>query len=295
MTIDLTALPAPAVLEALDFEETYQAELATYRQLMEEDGQEWSAPLESDPVTKLIELGSYRRLLNRARVNDASKALLLAYAKGTDLDQLAANVNLKRLVIQAEDLAAVPPVPAVMEEDDALRERVQLVYEGLTTAGPRNSYILHARNASGLVADATAESPSPAVVVVTVLSLEGNGAAPADLLATVAAQLNDDDVRPVADRVTVQSAQILPYKVEAKVYMVSNGPENEAILATCRERLQAWINPRRRLGVEVARSGVDAQLHINGVSRVELTAWTDIKPTKAQAAWCTGINVLRGT
>ncbi|MFK3829752.1 baseplate J/gp47 family protein [Pseudomonas fulva] len=295
MTIDLTALPAPAVLEALDFEETYQAELATYRQLMEDDGQEWSAPLESDPVTKLIELGSYRRLLNRARVNDASKALLLAYAKGTDLDQLAANVNLKRLVIQAEDLAAVPPVPAVMEEDDALRERVQLVYEGLTTAGPRNSYILHARNASGLVADATAESPSPAVVVVTVLSLEGNGAAPADLLATVAAQLNDDDVRPVADRVTVQSAQILPYKVDAKVYMVSNGPENEAILATCRERLQAWINPRRRLGVEVARSGVDAQLHINGVSRVELTAWTDIKPTKAQAAWCTGINVLRGT
>ncbi|WP_368607603.1 baseplate assembly protein [Pseudomonas fulva] len=295
MTIDLTALPAPAVLEALDFEETYQAELATYRQLMEDDGQEWSAPLESDPVTKLIELGSYRRLLNRARVNDASKALLLAYAKGTDLDQLAANVNLKRLVIQAEDLAAVPPVPAVMEEDDALRERVQLVYEGLTTAGPRNSYILHARNASGLVADATAESPSPAVVVVTVLSLDGNGAAPADLLAAVAAQLNDDDVRPVADRVTVQSAQILPYKVEAKVYMVSNGPENEAILATCRERLQAWINPRRRLGVEVARSGVDAQLHINGVSRVELTAWTDIKPTKAQAAWCTGINVLRGT
>lgn len=295
MTIGLTALPAPAVLEALDFEETYQAELATYRQLMEDDGQEWSAPLESDPVTKLIELGSYRRLLNRARVNDASKALLLAYAKGTDLDQLAANVNLKRLVIQAEDLAAVPPVPAVMEEDDALRERVQLVYEGLTTAGPRNSYILHARNASGLVADATAESPSPAVVVVTVLSLEGNGAAPADLLATVAVQLNDDDVRPVADRVIVQSAQILPYKVDAKVYMVSNGPENEAILATCRERLQAWINPRRRLGVEVARSGVDAQLHINGVSRVELTAWTDIKPTKAQAAWCTGINVLRGT
>ncbi len=295
MTIDLTALPAPAVLEALDFEETYQAELATYRQLMEEDGQEWSAPLESDPVTKLIELGSYRRLLNRARVNDASKALLLAYAKGTDLDQLAANVNLKRLVIQAEDLTAVPPVPAVMEEDDALRERVQLVYEGLTTAGPRNSYILHARNASGLVADATAESPSPAVVVVTVLSLEGNGAAPADLVTTVAAQLNDDDVRPVADRVIVQGAQILPYKVDAKVYMVSNGPENEAILATCRERLQAWINPRRRLGVEVARSGVDAQLHINGVSRVELTAWTDIKPTKAQAAWCTGINVLRGT
>ncbi|MER2297613.1 MAG: baseplate J/gp47 family protein [Pseudomonas sp.] len=295
MTIDLTALPAPAVLEALDFEDTYQAELATFRTLMETDGQEWSAPLESDPVTKLIELGTYRRLLNRARVNDAAKALLLAYATGADLDQLAANVSLQRLVVQAEDLTAVPPVLAVLEEDDALRERVQLVYEGLTTAGPRNSYILHARNASGLVADATAESPSPAAVVVTVLSLEGNGTAEADLLDAVSAYLNDDDVRPVADRLTVQSAQILPYTISAKVYMAGNGPENEAILATCRGRLQAWVNPRRRLGVEVARSGVDAQLHINGVTRVELTGWADIKPSKAQAAWCEGFTVVRGT
>jgi len=292
MTIDLTALPAPAVLETLDFEEVYQAELAAYQELM---GEEWSAPLESDPVTKLLELGSYRRLQNRARVNDAAKALLLAYATGADLDQLAANVSLQRLVVQAEDLSAIPPIPAVLEEDDALRERVQLVYEGLTTAGPRNSYVLHARNASGLVADATAESPTPAVVVVTVLSLDEPGSASAELLAAVTAYLNDDDVRPVADRLTVQSAQILSYRIDAKVYMAGNGPENEAILATCRERLQAWINPRRRLGVEVARSGVDAQLHINGVTRVELTGWVDIKPTKAQAAWCEGFTVVRGT
>jgi len=278
--------------ETLDFEEVYQTELAAYRELM---GEDWSAPLESDPVTKLLELGAYRRLQNRARVNDAAKALLLAYATKKDLDQLAANVNLQRLVVQAEDLTAVPPVPAVLEEDDALRERVQLVYEGLTTAGPRNSYILHARNASGLVADATAESPTPAVVVVTVLSLEGTGSASADLLDTVSAYLNDDDVRPVADRLTVQRAQILPYRIDAKVYMAGNGPENEAILATCRERLQAWINPRRRLGIEVARSGVDAQLHIDGVTRVELTGWADIKPSKAQAAWCEGFTIVRGT
>lgn len=292
MTIDLTALPAPAVLEALDFEDTYQGELATFEALM---GEGWSAPLESDPVVKLLEQGAYRRLQTRARVNDAAKALLLAYAKGSDLDQLAANVNLQRLVVQVEDLNAVPPVPAVMEEDDALRERVQLAYEGLTTAGPRNSYILHARNASGLVADATAESPSPAVVVVTVLSQEGTGAASAELLDTVSAYLNDDDVRPVADRLTVQSAQVLPYRIDAKVYMVGNGPENEAILTQCQARLQAWINPRRRLGVEVARSGIDAQLHIDGVTRVELTGWVDIKPTKAQAAWCEGFTVVRGT
>ncbi|WP_367863247.1 baseplate J/gp47 family protein [Pseudomonas guariconensis] len=291
MTTDLSQLPAPQVLEDLDYESVYQADLETFRDFM---GDNWDAVLESDPVTKLLEVGAYRKVLNRARINDAAKALLLAYASGSDLDQLAANVSLQRLVIQAEDLQAVPPVPAVLEADDALRERVQLVYEGLTTAGPRNSYILHARNASGLVADATAESPAPAEVVVTVLGLDGNGAAPPELLETVRQYLNDDDVRPVADRVTVQSAEILPYRIDAVVYMAGTGPENEALLAECERRLVAWVNPRRRLGLEVSRSGVDAQLHINGVSRVELVGWSDIRPTKAQAAWCEGFTVTRG-
>ncbi|QBF25575.1 baseplate assembly protein [Pseudomonas tructae] len=291
-SVDLSALPAPQVLEDLDFEAIYQADLATFRSHM---GDNWDAAVESDPVNKLLEVGAYRKLLNRARVNDAAKALLLAYAQGADLDQLAANVQLQRLEVQAQDTSSVPPTPQVLEEDDALRERVQLVYEGLTTAGPRNSYILHARNASGQVADATAESPSPAEVVVTVLALESDGDAGVQLLETVRRKLNDDDVRPVGDRLTVQGAQILRYRIDAVVHMSGSGPEIEATLAECKRRLQAWINPRRRLGVEVARSGVDAQLHINGVSRVDLNSWTDIRPTPAQAAWCEGISVTRGS
>lgn len=290
-TVDLSALPAPQVLEDLNFEEVYQEDLSTFRLHM---GDNWSAALESDPVTKLLEVGAYRKLGNRARVNDAAKALMLAHAKRGDLDQLAANVGLKRLVVQAEDLTAVPPVAEVLEEDDALRERVQMVYEGLTTAGPRNSYILHARNASGLVADATAESPSPAVVDVTVLSLDGDGEASPELLAEVADQLNDDDVRPVGDRVNVRSAEVLRYRIDAVLYLTGTGPENEATLAECKRRLQAWINPRRRLGVEVSRSAIDAELHISGVRRVDLTGWADIRPTKAQAAWCTGFELTRG-
>jgi phage-related baseplate assembly protein len=129
---------------------------------------------------------------------------------------------------------------------------------------------------------------------VTVLALEGNGLAAPELLETVRLHLSDDDVRPVADRLTVQAAEILLYSIEAVVHMAGTGPENEAILIECKRRLAAWVNPRRRLGVEVARSGIDAQLHINGVSRVELVGWQDIRPTKAQAAWCEDITVTRG-
>jgi phage-related baseplate assembly protein len=288
--VDLSELPAPTVLEPLDFEDTYQDTLGVFRGYM---GDNWTAVLESDPVVKVLETGAYIKVGNRARVNDAGKALLLAYAIAGDLDHLGANVNLKRLVIQAADLQAVPPVPEVKEEDDPFRERIQLAYEGLTTAGPRNSYILHARNASGLVADASAESPAPCYVTVTVLSTEGDGrgVASPELLATVRAALNDDDVRPVGDRVTVKSAEIIDYRIDAILHMTGAGPEMDASLAEAKARLAAWINPRKRLGVEVARSAIDAQLHVAGVSRVELPDWVDLAPTKEQAAFCVGYTV----
>jgi len=130
--------------------------------------------------------------------------------------------------------------------------------------------------------------------VVTVLSLEGSGAASPELLEEVRLHLNDEDVRPVADRLTVQSAVVIDYHIEAVLYPQAPGPENEAYLAESRRRLGEWINPRRRLGLEVARSGIDAQLHIPGIARVELLDWTDIRPSKAEAAYCTGYTVTLG-
>lgn len=289
--VDLSTLPVPEVLESLEFEEIYAEQLATFRAFM---GDNWSAPIESDPVVKLLELGAYRRVQERARVNDAAKALLLAYAQDGDLDQLAANVCVQRLVIQAEDLTTFPPTPKVMESNDALRERVQAAFEGLTTAGPRNSYIWHARNASALVGDATAESPSPAVVVVTVQHLNGDGAADPALLKQVEAHLSQDNILPVADRIHVQGAEVIKYRIDAILHMEGSGSENESLLIEAERRLNAWINPRRRLGVEVARSGIDAQAHISGVRRVDLPGWVDIRPTKAQAAYCTGVTVKLG-
>lgn len=290
-TVDLSTLPVPEVLEPLDFEEIYAEQLETFRAFM---GDNWSAPIESDPVVKLLELGAYRRVQERARVNDAAKALLLAYAQGGDLDQLAANVNVNRLVIQAEDLTTFPPTPKVMESHDALRERAQAAFEGLTTAGPRNSYILHARSASALVGDATAESPTPAVVVVTVQHLNGDGTADQALLKQVEAYLSQDNILPVADRIHVQGAQVINYRIDAILHMEGTGSENERLLFEAERRLKAWINPRRRLGVEVARSGIDAQLHLSGVRRVDLPGWQDIRPTKAQSAYCTGVSVKLG-
>lgn len=289
--IDLSQLPAPEVVEPLDFEGIYQDLLATFRSLMA-DG--WTAPLESDPVVKLLELCAYREVQLRARINDAARSVLLAYAVGADLEQLAANVNVSRLLVSPGDSEASPPVDPVYENDASLRARVQRAFEGLSVAGPRAAYVFHALSADGRVADASAESPAPAEVVVTVLSREGDGSASADLLDTVSAALSSEEVRPVADRLTVHGAQIVSYEVTATLWLYP-GPEVEPILAAALAQLETYVGTQRRLGRDIRRSALFAALHVEGVQRVELLQPSaDVVLTSSQAAHCTAIDVSAG-
>lgn len=292
--INLAALPAPDVIEQIDYEQILAARKAYAISLWPADQQAQVAAtlaLESEPLTKLLQENAYRETLLRQRVNEAALAVLLPFAKAADLEQIAARFNVARLVIIPANPSAVPPVAAVMEGDDSLRERTQMALEGLSTAGPRNSYIFHARSADGRAADASCTSPNPAEVVVTVQSALGDGTADAELLGIVTAYLSDEDRRPVADRLTVQSAQVLEYSVTAELHLKTQGPEAEPIRATAEARLAAMVNQRRRLGLEVNSSALDAALHIEGVRRVDLIGWVDIVATEAQAPYCTGYSV----
>ncbi|UVL19625.1 baseplate J/gp47 family protein [Pseudomonas sp. B21-044] len=297
LPIDLSQLPAPQVVEQIDFEQILAERKAYAISLWPADEQAEIAArleLESEPITKLLQENAYREMILRQRVNEASLAVMLSSAGGNDLDQVAGNFNVKRLVVQAAQPQAVPPIPQVMESDEALRERAQMAFEGLSTAGPRNAYIFHARAADGRVADATADSPSPAVAVVTVQAAQGDGSASEALLATVSRYLNDEDRRPVADRLTVNGAQVLPYQVTAKLFLLTQGPEVEPILAAAEQRLRAYVGQRRRLGMQVSESAIHAALHVEGVRKVELVDWADINATLAQAPYCTGITLIRG-
>lgn len=74
------------------------------------------------------------------------------------------------------------------------------------------------------VADASATSAASAEAVLTVLSHESDGTAGAELLAVVDKALYSESVRPVADRLRVRSAEIIPYSVDAKIFIYP-GPE----------------------------------------------------------------------
>lgn len=296
-TIDLSQLPAPDVVEALDYETLLAERKATLISLYPAEQQDAVArtlALESDPVVKLLQENAYREVILRQRVNEAAKAVMVAYSLADDLDQLGANNGVTRLTLTAADETTLPPTDAVMESDDDYRVRIAAAFEGLSVAGPSGAYEYHAKSADGRVADASAISPSPACVTITVLAREGNGQAAADLLAVVDAALNDEDVRPVSDRVTVQSATIVNYAVDAVLYIYP-GPEAEPIRAAAEAKLVAFVGAQARLGRDIRKSALYAALHVEGVQRVELAApVADVVLDKTQAAYCTGYSITVG-
>lgn len=290
--IDLSQVPAPDVVETIEFEAILKQRKDLLRML---------APilndvldLESEPVVKLLEESAYREMVLRARVNDACRAVMLAYATGGDLDNLAAFFGVERLTIDAGDPDAVPPVAPTLESDADLRRRVTLAPEGYSTAGPRRAYIAHTLGADGDVLDAAAQSPTPGDVLVSVLSRTGDGAASPELVAAVQAALDDDDVRPLCTAVTVQSAAIVNYTVDATLVFYS-GPDTSVVLADAEAAVTAYVAAQHRIGRDVTLSGIYAALHQPGVQRVTLTSpATDIVIANTEASWCTGITLIDG-
>lgn len=294
-TIDLSLLPTPSIVEVLSYEAIYaerKAALVAHFPVAQQDDVARALEIESEPMAKILQENAYRELVWRQRVNDGARALMLAFATGTDLDQLAANVNLTRLVA-VQQLDAGTTVTTV-ETDALLRERIQLAYEGLSVAGPRNAYVKHARDADARVADIAATSPEPCEVVVTVLSTIGDGTPTRDLLDVVRNALSDEDVRPLGDRLTVQPADIVHYTIRATIYLESI-PEAEPILQAAGQRAAAYAAERRRLGRDVNRSAITAALHAEGVKKVVLhEPADDIVLGETQAAHCGALSIANG-
>lgn len=289
--IDLSKLPAPDVVEVLDFETIFadrKAQLITLKPELVN-----TLELESEPLVKFLQEISYRELYLRQRINEAAKAVMLPYAIGTDLDNLAALFGLQREQLEGEQIE--------IESDESLRQRIQLSIEGFTTAGSVGSYIFHAINTSyqdETVKDVAVTSPNPGEVTVTVLSNseETDGVPSVDLLNAVTEALDHEDVRPLTDLVQVQPATIIPYIIDAELYFPSFNPGNSIVIEAAQAAIEQYIAEQHFLGKRVTLSGVLAALHQPGVEEVVLLEPTsNIDVLINEAAFCDQITLQEVT
>ncbi len=291
--INLSELAVPDAIVMPDAADIFSRWLARLREL----DPEFDALVESDPTYKQGEVNAYQLTLAFQRVNDAVRAVFLASAKGADLDQLGAAFNVQRFVITPADPDAVPPVDAVLEDDNAFRERIQLSWAQLNTAGARNAYRFHAKSADEDVLDADAYGPEthgrPGEVDVYVLSRTGDGTASDALLKVVNSRLSADEIRPLTDFVSVKSAMIASYEVIAELD-IPEGPDAQTVLTNATDVLSAYTLLSHRIKALVPLSAVYAALQQSGVTRVKLLSPTaDLEAVAGTAPWCTAINVTR--
>ena len=290
--IDLSTVAAPSVVEPLDYLTILNA-MVTDLQARDSS---FTALVESDPAWKILEVCAYREFLLRQRVNDASRAVMLAYATGTDLENLGAIFGTTRKTLIAADGTTLPPTPAVMEADSDFRYRITLALEGLSTAGPEGSYLYHSLKSPNVI-DASIVGPptvSPGNVLVTLLGPIGSGSVTTSVITEVAGILNADDVRPLTDAVTVQSATISNYTVSATIYTFS-GPDSAVVLAQASASVQAFADSHHKIGYDIPLSGLYAALHVPGVQKVVLSSPSaDITVDYQTCAYLTGISLTFG-
>ncbi|ECG8590755.1 baseplate assembly protein [Salmonella enterica subsp. salamae] len=269
------------------------------RRLMELQGldPDFNALVESDPAVKLLEILVYREMINVSRFNSGILAVLLAYAKGADLDQLGANFDVPRRTITPEDDTTIPPTPAVMEDDDSYRHLIRLHWYAINTAGSIYAYEYLALSNDGTVADAKAYGPqesadiNPGCVEVYLLNSDGSGAATDEQVNSAATFLSGDYVRPLTDYVTVKSADIVNYDVAATL-VIGTGPDADTVIDAARKAVQRYADSVHKIGALMSRSGIIRACKQPGVEDVVLDSPPEnIVMGKGQASYCNSITL----
>jgi phage-related baseplate assembly protein len=274
---DLSTLPAPTVVQELSYDaivarqnaefQEHWAELRlTYPDLPDYD----VSMLETDPAVILNETESYRELLLRARINEAARARLLAFAQKGDLDQLAIFYDVIRL-------------PG--ETDTRLKLRVILAIQGRSTGGPKERY-----KSIAMAADIRVASVEPyrvgrsPLIYIAVFSTEPNGVASEDLLAKVRAAITNENVQLMNDQFVVSSAVLSVVNLTFDIWLLRDAEEATVTRAVDALRL-AWAE-EQTLGRDLIKEWWVSKLMIDGVHKVTATGPTSdviVPPSEAVA------------
>jgi len=283
--LDLSRLPAPEVVRGVNYETILAERLARLKELWPDFDMEG---LETDPSVVLEQVAAYREMLGYAAINDAARALMLAFSEGSDLDHLAAFYSVQRHLLQA----ATPTTPAVYESDDDLRRRVQLApealpYAGMTGGGYRS---LALKTAPSVKDVSTVKRPGGRVDVV-LLGRAGDGTVPAEVVSTVYSAFKDDEATQLTDIVSVRAAEIVPYAIDLKLRL-RRGPDPALVKATALKAVEAYVASRHRVGLPVYVQMIEAAASVGGVERAdEIGGLADVVPEPFQAAYCTAITI----
>ena len=266
--IDLSTMPAPSLIRPLDPE----PEIAAFIDKLKTEMPDWRGVFESDPFVKVCQSWTVRLMLEQVRHNQDARSILLAYAKGADLDHIAATYY-----------AFAGVERATGEGDESFRRRIQLAPEAYSSAGSIGGYLFHALSVDPVaIVDADVWFPAPGHANVAIQPKhDADAVAASRLVEQVDRRLREPKLR-TSDILSVSLVQRLDATVVATLD-VPFGPDGAMVETEARRRfglLQAYVEKPRRI---LTLTAIASALHASNVTRVRLSSPTaDIVPAPGQ-------------
>lgn len=181
------------------------------------------------------------------------------------------------------------------ENDDQLAERIYLAPSSYSTAGPDDAYVYWTKTCNAGISDVKVKSPKEGVVEVRFI-LE-NGTIPGEaILGEVQQYLENEEIRPLTDRVEVKAPEISEYDITL-TYYIAESDRNK--VTSIRENVNNAIEAYKmwqmeRIGRDLNPSYLTSLIVNAGAKRVviqspEFTVLPDVG-----IAICTGQTVTYG-
>lgn len=275
VALDPLQLPAPTVVENISYEVLLAARMASLQGRFAAAGIDYDVgALETDPAKLLQEEDAYRQMLDRQRVNDALRAVLPAYAQGTDLDAIALRAGVVRLFV--EERQSETGTTLVYETDARLLRRYLAAF-ARPAAGSIDAYIYAVLTALPTLHDVAVLGPAihgrAGRVDIVLLAPPGRAIGNADIeIARLA--VNERSARPLTDYVTIRAATLVDYAVNATLYIPSV-PDADVVRQAALASVQTLAALRYRIGIDggvLAANALAAAVYVPNVVRVVLSA-----------------------
>lgn len=256
--IDFARLPPPKVIEEVNFEvalDRYKAQVLAKKPELAA-----ALALEQSPTNVILEAEAFGEVILRERVNSAARAVMLPFATGSDLDNLAALYEVERLD---------------GESDASLRRRTQLAPEAFNTAGSEGAYMFQALTADVTIRDVSAVKINEnGGIKISVMNSGSDPTPTTQQILNVVNRVNRKNIKPLTDVVSVAPVNVIRTEIVANVILYP-GPDSALVMNDIGVALSKVRDRISLIGRDLTRSAIISALNQEGVQSVEL-----IKPAQ---------------
>lgn len=194
--------------------------------------------------------------------------------------------------ISGNDLAAgelkilVDPIPYVskvenkeatsggadIEDDDTLKDRIYIAPSKYSVAGPEDAYRYWAITYNANITDVLIYSDNPVEVVIEFIMNDGE--LPSEsMVRGLQTYLENEQIRPLTDKVTVKAPETVDYKINAKYFInKSDLKKVDTIKSSVKKAVEDYVIwQRSKIGRDINPSRLIQMMVAAGAKRVEVT------------------------